>query len=389
MTMTTAMAVTEETTNLVSASRTLPFSGRRHQRAAGERVAGLFEEHGRMVYGVCRLTLRDPVEAEDAAQQTFLSAYRGLLAGQEPREPAAWLGTIARNECRSRLRAERAEPLTLVTAASGDDTQREVGRRAEIEALCAALAELPQQQRDTIVLREFYGFSYAEVAAALGLSGAAVESLLFRSRKRLQEQLRPLRSALGVLTLPLTLRDSLVQALPGFGGAGASAGAGAAVLAKVGSVPLAAKLAAATLAVGTAGTIAGVETQVSHKQRRAPLKQHPAAQVRELASAGPVQPMRVVKASFAVATTAKPTQERESSRQGSSDEHSGTSGGEEQNRAAEPPDQSDSSAPSGHEEDTQAAPAPVEIPEPEHGVDSGSEGDRSGDSGSDSADSGD
>ena len=40
-----------------------------------------------MVYGVCRLILRDPTDAEDAAQQTFLSAYRGLLAGQEPRAP--------------------------------------------------------------------------------------------------------------------------------------------------------------------------------------------------------------------------------------------------------------------------------------------------------------
>ena len=50
-----------------------------------------------MVYGVCRLILRDPTDAEDAAQQTFLSAYRGLLAGQEPREASAWLGTIARN----------------------------------------------------------------------------------------------------------------------------------------------------------------------------------------------------------------------------------------------------------------------------------------------------
>lgn len=372
---TTTAAATEDTTSLVSASRTLPFSGRRHQRAAGERVAGLFEEHGRMVYGVCRLILRDPVEAEDAAQQTFLSAYSGLLAGQEPREPSAWLGTIARNECRSRLRAQRTEPLTLVTAASGDDTQRDVGRRAEIEALCAALAELPQQQRDAIVLREFYGFSYAEVAGALGLSGAAVESLLFRSRKRLQEQLRPLRSALGVLTLPLTLRDSLAQALPGFGGAGASAGAGAAVLAKVGSAPLAAKLAAATLAVGTAGTIAGVETQVSHRQRHTPLRQHPAAQVRTLASTDAAQPALAVKASFAVATAPKPRQEHESGRQEAraSDEHSGPgrSGGDEQNQV-EPREQGgDGSAPGGHDQEHEVE--PVETAEPEQGQGGGEE----------------
>src|SRR4249920_3552355 len=241
----------------------LSLSGRRRQRAAGERIAELFEERGRMVYGVCRLILRDPTDAEDAAQQTFLSAYRALLNGQEPRDPSAWLGTIARNECRGRLRSRKTEPLTLVTAATADETHREAARHEEVEALTAALAELPQQQRDAIVLREFYGLSYAEVAAALGISGAAVESLLFRSRRRLQEHLRPLRAALGALVLPPSLSESLAQSLPGFGGGGA--GASAIVMAKVGGAPLAAKLAALTLTVGAVGTAAGLETGTHHR----------------------------------------------------------------------------------------------------------------------------
>ena len=91
-------------------------------------IAELFEAHGRMVYGVCRLILRDATEAEDAAQQTFLSAYRGLLAGQEPREPSAWLATIARNECRARLRSRSTAPLILVTEPS-DLTLRLVAGR--------------------------------------------------------------------------------------------------------------------------------------------------------------------------------------------------------------------------------------------------------------------
>jgi DNA-directed RNA polymerase specialized sigma24 family protein len=95
-----------------------------------------------MVFGVCRLLLRDRVEAEDAAQQTFLSAYRALLAGQEPRDPSAWLGTIARNECRARLRARRAEPQALMREPAGDELQRDVGRREELQALCAALSHL-------------------------------------------------------------------------------------------------------------------------------------------------------------------------------------------------------------------------------------------------------
>ena len=323
MTMTEAMAATADRPR----ARSLP--GRRRERAAGERIAALYEEHGRLVYGVCRLMLRDPVEAEDAAQQTFLSAYRALLGGQEPREPSAWLGTIARNECRTRLRNRRTEPLTLVREPVGDELQREVDRHDEIQALCAALAELPSQQRDAIVLREFYGLSYAEVGAALGLSGAAVESVIFRSRKRLQHQLRPARSALGVLMLPVSLRDSLAQLLPGFGGGGASAGAGAAVFAKFASAPVAAKIAAATLAVGTAGTVAGIErTHVGRQHQRSPAQvaviREPAAPLAHATVAPAARPVALVVQKQAVVIR---SHESHSGRGGSGEpEHSGSSG---------------------------------------------------------------
>ena len=323
MTMTEAMAATADR------PRACSLPGRRRERAAGERIAALYEEHGRLVYGVCRLMLRDPVEAEDAAQQTFLSAYRALLGGQEPREPSAWLGTIARNECRTRLRGRRTEPLTLVCEPIGDELQREVDRHDEIQALCAALAELPPQQRDAIVLREFYGLSYAEVGAALGLSGAAVESVIFRSRKRLQDQLRPARSALGVLILPVSLRDSLAQLLPGFGGGGASAGAGAAVFAKFASAPVAAKIAAATLAVGTAGTVAGIErTHVGRQHQRSPAQvaviREPAAPLAHAAITTAARPVALVVRKQAVVTR---SHESHSGRGGSGEpEHSGSSG---------------------------------------------------------------
>jgi RNA polymerase sigma factor (sigma-70 family) len=325
-------AVESAAADAVRKPRAFSLSGRRHRRAAGERIAALFEEHGRMVYGVCRLILRDPVEAEDAAQQTFLSAYRGLLAGQEPRQPSAWLGTIARNECRARLRSRSTEPGRLVREPVGDELQHDVGRREEIHALCAALAELPPQQRDAIVLREFYGLSYAEVGAALGLTGPAVESLLFRSRKRLQEQLRPVRSALGMLTLPLTLRESLAQVLPGFGG-GASAGAGAAVLAKLSSAPVVAKVAAVTLGVGAAGTVANVET--AHVARHRAAVHHAAAAPAAPAALGsptfvtgaatlrPEPEAPVVRPKTAAAP---PSGERERSSSGDDEHHAGTSG---------------------------------------------------------------
>src|SRR4051812_11674708 len=90
-----------------------PDPGRPRPRAEGALLSRLFEQHGRPVYGLCRLLLRDPNDAEDAAQQTFLSAYRALVSGVVPRDPGAWLATIARNECRNRVRLRMREPLML------------------------------------------------------------------------------------------------------------------------------------------------------------------------------------------------------------------------------------------------------------------------------------
>ena len=72
----------------------LPTAGR---SAAGACFETLWAAHARLVRGLCRLLLRDPQEAEDAAQQTFLSAYRSLVSGTRPENGGAWLATIAAN----------------------------------------------------------------------------------------------------------------------------------------------------------------------------------------------------------------------------------------------------------------------------------------------------
>jgi RNA polymerase sigma-70 factor (ECF subfamily) len=279
------------------------LSGRLSPETAGERLSGLFEEHGRMVYGLCRVLLKDADEAEDAAQQVFLSAHRNMLAGTEPREPAAWLATIARHECHGRIRARMATPLALVVDerdAVGADVEHVAGERAEIEALCTALAELPRPQREAIVLREFYGLSYDEVRIALGVTDGAVESLLFRARKRLQTELKPARVASGALALPLALRDSLASAIPGFSSGSSSAG-----LAKLASLPLLAKLAAAAATLTAVGTIGYAELQARDHDASIvdPAAQvtkhglgHGAAKPAELERASFVQPPRTAAA---------------------------------------------------------------------------------------------
>jgi RNA polymerase sigma factor (sigma-70 family) len=116
-----------------------------------------------MVYGICRTMLRDANDAEDATQQVFLSAHRALLEGARVRDSGAWLATIARNECRGRITAVMRLPLPLADedleaiASSVDDVER----RLQVEELRSALAELPERQREAVVLRTSMGSATA------------------------------------------------------------------------------------------------------------------------------------------------------------------------------------------------------------------------------------
>jgi RNA polymerase sigma-70 factor (ECF subfamily) len=220
-----------------------------------------------MVYGVCRAMLRDVHEAEDASQQAFLSAYRALLGGAHVRDSGAWLATIARNECRGRIAAGMRTPLPVAEedlagiAACGDESEQ----RLQAEVLRAALGELPDRQRDAVVLRYLYGLRYSEVATALGISRPATEALLFRARRAMRHTLRPVAGA--VLVVPLAVRDELALAIPGFSTApetsAAALGVTGGLLAKLTAGSVGAKVATAVVAASAVGVVAAVEPDPS------------------------------------------------------------------------------------------------------------------------------
>jgi RNA polymerase sigma-70 factor (ECF subfamily) len=248
--------------------------GRLVTRAASARISSLFREEARLVLRICRAMLRDPVEAEDAAQQTFLSAYGSLLTGRVPRDEVAWLATIARNECRARIRARMCEPLAELdedSSVAPDDVHEIAIRRSEVAALRRALVELPSQQRRAFVLREFGGLSYEELAESLSVSLGSVESLLFRARRGLRARLEPAFAGVnGALSVPFMLRDWLLRLATG---GGESAGAAA----KIASLPVVAKLAAAGAGAAlVAGGAVGLEAKhatrpVRHVQAARPV----------------------------------------------------------------------------------------------------------------------
>lgn len=239
---------------------------------ASARVARLYDKHARMVYGICRTILRDGHEAEDAAQQTYLLAHRALLGGANVRNEAAWLATIARNECRTRIAASMRSPLPVsdedleAIPTTGDEAERS----EQLAAIRGALADLPERQREAVVLRDLYGLRYGEVATALGLSRAATEALLFRARRTMRQRLKP--TVATMLVVPISIQEGLAQAIPGFSTAGAGGGvaagvAGGGLLAKLTTGPVGVKVATATVAVTTVGTVGSVDSERAGRDR--------------------------------------------------------------------------------------------------------------------------
>ena len=156
---------------------------------ASREVDDLYRRHGGEVYRYAYAVLGNHADAEDVTQTTFLNAYRSLEQGVRPRKPANWLLTIASNAIKQRFRQERVRPRQvelhdrIADTASDDDDDPTMGE------LLAALSKIPPQQRQAIVLREFEGRSYAEVAEILGVTTTALETLLFRARRSLAEEL--------------------------------------------------------------------------------------------------------------------------------------------------------------------------------------------------------
>ncbi len=205
---------------------------------------------------ICRSLVGDPEEAQDAAQQTFLSAHKALLSGTRPRDPAAWIATIARNESRARIKQRMTAPLPSSfedePEATTGDPAAAAHRNAAVRELQTALEELPDRQREAIMLRELHGLGQQEVASRMNLAVASVESLLWRARKQLEQRAAVVRElGCGALAAPALVRERLGQLLAALKPAQEPAAAAATAA----SVPLAAKVAAATVATVTVTSI--------------------------------------------------------------------------------------------------------------------------------------
>jgi RNA polymerase sigma factor (sigma-70 family) len=150
-------------------------------------AARLYIEYRERIYRFCLSRLRSREEAEDAVQNVFMRVHMALDRGVVPQFEAAWLYKIAHNVCLSRIDSNARRGAEELHAFDEDDVQiaaPEVGRE-ELAGLNEALEAMPHNLRTAILLREWQGLSYAEIADAMGLSVSAVETLIFRARRHL------------------------------------------------------------------------------------------------------------------------------------------------------------------------------------------------------------
>jgi len=165
----------------------------------------MYRRYVRDVYRFALALVRNPSDAEDVTQTTFMNAYRALQSGEEPRRPQNWLMTIAHNTARSRVRRAVRRPREVPL----DDVVGQLAvpehERTNIKELLRALGRLPFNQRAAITMRELEGRSYPEIAETLGVTVPAVEALLARARRTLRLNAGAIRG-LTVVGLPRSLQ---------------------------------------------------------------------------------------------------------------------------------------------------------------------------------------
>jgi RNA polymerase sigma-70 factor (ECF subfamily) len=211
-----------------------------HLRGDSDAFAQLVSRHERRVYGICLRMLGNREDAQDAAQEAFLSALRRASSFRQEAAFSTWLYRIAVNAAtdqarrRGRVRTtplEPEDPGGQVVASGPGDPGDTVATAVTVQA---ALTKVPEEFRAAVVLCDLLRLPYAEAAAALGVPVGTVKSRVYRGRLALAAELRgapeqrpggrpPNLSEVGRSRAPAGLRSD--EGAPGDEGATREAGA--------------------------------------------------------------------------------------------------------------------------------------------------------------------
>jgi RNA polymerase sigma-70 factor (ECF subfamily) len=215
------------------------------------------------VYHYALALLRNPADAEDVTQTTFLNAYRAYQSGVQVERPQNWLIKITHNVARSRYARSSRRVREVPLEDHVEQLAVPEEERPNIEALLEALGKLPFNQRAALVMCELEGRPYAEIAETIGVSVSAVETLIFRARRSMRTKASAVRT-LAAVPLP----SSLSQLFGSGGlvaGGGAAAGGGGGGLLGVGLVVKTAVALVAGLVTATVVTSRSTHTDAVHQ----------------------------------------------------------------------------------------------------------------------------
>ncbi|HEU5254241.1 MAG TPA: sigma-70 family RNA polymerase sigma factor [Solirubrobacterales bacterium] len=161
------------------------------RRAVGgdERAFGaIFRRYHQPLYRFCLAILGNPEDAQDALQNTMMKVLRALPGEEREIELKPWLYRIAHNESIDLLRRRReTRPLDFEQAAPGRGLAEDAATRERLRRLLADMRELPERQREVLVMREVSGLGFEEIGVALGTSSATIRQTLYEARLSLRQ----------------------------------------------------------------------------------------------------------------------------------------------------------------------------------------------------------
>jgi RNA polymerase sigma-70 factor, ECF subfamily len=150
----------------------------------------IYSRYRRPLYAFCARLLGDMQAAEDAVHETFVKLSTGSRSIAQRAALKSWLFAVARNEALMTIRGRRDGHAEDPESVWDGETPQSLAEKSEIRTFVqSAVACLKVEYREVILLREFEGLSYAEIASVTGDSASSVKSRLFKARRALAEKL--------------------------------------------------------------------------------------------------------------------------------------------------------------------------------------------------------
>lgn len=165
----------------------------------GLSIESLLGEHYSYILRLAISILDDRHEAEDAVQETFISAHRSLSGFRHEADPKTWLAAITVNACRGRLRKRKLRQTLTSTLQSlhllkpdSPTPEQQVIQDEVDQKIWQAVDELDDKHKITVILRYVHGLNVPDIARILHLSQGTIHSRLYYARQKLHGRLRHL-----------------------------------------------------------------------------------------------------------------------------------------------------------------------------------------------------